>query len=75
MGIRLMEYRLRFRESQTSRRRTRWWEIWDAPFGGKDRELIARTPNVLGDDDQADARVVNAKTNAEAMLAGLRARG
>ena len=75
MGIHLVEYRLRLRESDTSRQRVRWWEIWEAPFGGKDRQLIGRTPNVMGDDDRADERVATAKTNAEAMLAGLRAYG
>ena len=75
MGIHLVEYRLRLRESETSRKRVRWWEIWEAPFGGKDRQLIGRTPNVMGDDDRADERVATAKTNAEAMLAGLRASG
>ncbi len=75
MGMHMIEYRLRFRESATSRQRVRWWEIWEAPFGGKDRQLIGRTPNVLGDDDRADERLATAKNHAEAMLAGLRAHG
>lgn len=76
MGMHLIEYRLlHFRESETPRQRVRWWEFWEAPSGGKDRHLIGRTPNVLGDDDQADERLATAKAHAEAMLAGLQAHG
>lgn len=74
MAVQLIEYRLRFRDSYTRRGASRWWEIWEAPFSGKDRQLIGRTPAVVGDDEQADERLAVAKTHAQAMLAGLQAR-
>lgn len=56
-SIRFLEFRLQFQRRVLARRgQARWSEIWEAPFGGRDRQAVARSPEVIGDDAAAEQR-------------------